>query len=72
MAVSICDDFCTFQISKVGDVGCPSELVTRGRADSWRSNLLGRSEYVDSWAMQVFLVKNVEQIILKILKSPEK
>ena len=52
MIVSTCDDYCTFQVSKVGDVGCTADLETYGRADAWKSSLLGRTEYSGTYDLQ--------------------
>ena len=50
--VSTCDDYCSFQISAVGDVGCPADLRTHGFSDHHSTSLLGRTVYTSTYHTQ--------------------
>ena len=50
--VSTCDDYCSFQISSVGDVGCPANLRTHGHSGHHSTTLLGRTSYAGTYHTQ--------------------
>ena len=55
MVVSQCDDQCLFQISNVGNMGCPADLRTRGLSDQFKtytSGYAGRAENHDVFYTQ--------------------
>ena len=73
MIVSSCDDYCTFQVSRIPDVGCPSDLSTFGRSEGAHPNLLARTEYAGTYNYQdkLYLDKDSQvRVLIDQIKNP--